>query len=54
MEEKAAETASALEKVRGRFFDDVLFPRVVVRGIRSKLQLMESRGPARRPEQLYG
>ena len=33
-EEKAAEAASALAKVRGRFFDDVLFPRIVVKGIR--------------------
>ena len=34
VEERAAETASALERVRRRFFDDVLFPRIIVRGIR--------------------
>ena len=33
-EEKTAESMEALEKIRRRFFRDVLFPRMIVKGIR--------------------
>ena len=33
-QEETKESLSALEKVRERFFEDLIFPRVVVKGIR--------------------
>ena len=37
------ESKEALEKIRRRFFDDILFPKLIVKGIRSVLGLLPSK-----------
>jgi hypothetical protein len=34
---KTTEAAGALDMIKRRFFNDIIFPRIVVRGIRSVL-----------------
>ena len=42
-EEKTKESKKVLEKIRRRFFNDVLFPRIIVRGVRSTEELSSFR-----------